>query len=252
MRGIAVDRRPWWRPGPRDPSSGGLTSLVVGGSSARAAQGSRVPSGRGDRRRCGHALRLWPRTGLCAVEGPSGPVAKPRDGSLPSADNVYYVRYPIRCLRLRQVISPGCRQASRHILKAIVRTETLVARVPGLPRFCAGHRPLMYIRTRGSPNWAATGTGGPNGLPDTYPARVLPMPRPRLRIRAERSMRSTPTSCTSWSNYQRPTATAPGFGVILKRVGKSHGIPKAELLPLPRLTRGERESRSSARWVAEQ
>ena len=51
---------------------------------------------------------------------------------------------------------------------------------------------------------------------------------------------------------RRPTATASGFGVILKRVGRAHGVDKAERLPLPRLSREDRESRSDSAWVRDQ
>jgi hypothetical protein len=42
---------------------------------------------------------------------------------------------------------------------------------------------------------------------------------------------------------RRRTATAVGAAVVVKRVAIAHGIESARLLPLPRLTRAEREDR---------
>lgn len=53
-------------------------------------------------------------------------------------------------------------------------------------------------------------------------------------------------------HIQRRQATALGFGVIIKRVGIAHGIPKASRLPLPRLSRDHRESRADEDWAARQ
>jgi len=38
-----------------------------------------------------------------------------------------------------------------------------------------------------------------------------------------------------------PKPTAAGAAVVVKRVAKAHGVRAADVLPLPRLTRGERE-----------
>ena len=46
----------------------------------------------------------------------------------------------------------------------------------------------------------------------------------------------------------RPTATALGAAVVAKRVAKQHGISAADRLPLPRLSRGEREAGLEAVW----
>jgi hypothetical protein len=47
-------------------------------------------------------------------------------------------------------------------------------------------------------------------------------------------------------------ATAEGAAVVVKRVGKAHGIGAADVVPLPRLNRAERESRREALWLADQ
>lgn len=49
---------------------------------------------------------------------------------------------------------------------------------------------------------------------------------------------------------RRPGATAVGAAVVAKRVARLHGLAVAERLPLPRLTRVEREE--SAPWPAPQ
>jgi hypothetical protein len=51
---------------------------------------------------------------------------------------------------------------------------------------------------------------------------------------------------------RRPSATAIGAAVVVKRVAKAHGVEVAERLPLPRFTRAERQERSSERWRVEQ
>lgn len=48
---------------------------------------------------------------------------------------------------------------------------------------------------------------------------------------------------------RRPAATATGAAVVVKRVALAHGVRVAELLPLPRLTREEREQRA---WAGRQ
>jgi len=42
---------------------------------------------------------------------------------------------------------------------------------------------------------------------------------------------------------RRPGATAAGAAVVAKRVALAHGLPIAQYLPLPRLTRAEYEER---------
>ncbi len=51
---------------------------------------------------------------------------------------------------------------------------------------------------------------------------------------------------------RRRGATALGAAVVVKRVAKRHGIEVAERLPLPRLTRGEREGGLEADWRDQQ
>jgi len=51
---------------------------------------------------------------------------------------------------------------------------------------------------------------------------------------------------------RRPSATAIGAAVVVKRVAKAHGLEVADRLPLPRFNRAERESRSDSAWVAGQ
>jgi hypothetical protein len=47
---------------------------------------------------------------------------------------------------------------------------------------------------------------------------------------------------------RRPTATALGAAVVAKRVAKQYGIGAADRLPLPRLSRAEREDRKEQSW----
>ena len=47
---------------------------------------------------------------------------------------------------------------------------------------------------------------------------------------------------------RRPTATALGAAVVVKRVAKVYGIQAADRLPLPRLSRAEREDRQEQSW----
>ena len=51
---------------------------------------------------------------------------------------------------------------------------------------------------------------------------------------------------------QRRTATAVGAAVVVKRVAVAHGIEVAGRLPLPRLSRAEREERSDETWRGNQ
>jgi hypothetical protein len=51
---------------------------------------------------------------------------------------------------------------------------------------------------------------------------------------------------------RRPSATAIGAAVVVKRVAQAHGIGAADRLPLPRFNRAERESRSDTQWVNDQ
>ncbi len=51
---------------------------------------------------------------------------------------------------------------------------------------------------------------------------------------------------------RRPSATAIGAAVVVKRVAKEHGIAVAERLPLPRFNRAELQDRADTRWLAEQ
>ena len=51
---------------------------------------------------------------------------------------------------------------------------------------------------------------------------------------------------------RRPSATALGAAVVVKRVAKAHGIEIADRLPLPRLNRAEREEGLEADWAARQ
>lgn len=50
----------------------------------------------------------------------------------------------------------------------------------------------------------------------------------------------------------RKTATALGAAVVVKRVAQAHGIEVADRLPLPRLSRAEREERANEVWRAGQ
>jgi len=50
---------------------------------------------------------------------------------------------------------------------------------------------------------------------------------------------------------RRPTATAIGAAVVVKRVARAHGVQAADRLPLPRFNRAEREDRAEAAWRAE-
>jgi hypothetical protein len=47
---------------------------------------------------------------------------------------------------------------------------------------------------------------------------------------------------------RRPTATAIGAAVVVKRVAQAHGVQMADRLPLPRFSRAEREERSEDQW----
>ena len=47
---------------------------------------------------------------------------------------------------------------------------------------------------------------------------------------------------------RRPSATAIGAAVVVKRVALAHEIESAERLPLPRYSRAEREERSETDW----
>ena len=47
---------------------------------------------------------------------------------------------------------------------------------------------------------------------------------------------------------RRPSATAIGAAVVVKRVARVHGIEVAERLPLPRFNRAEREERAENEW----
>jgi len=51
---------------------------------------------------------------------------------------------------------------------------------------------------------------------------------------------------------QRRGATATGAAVVVKRVAVAHGIEVASRLPLPRLSRAEREERSDETWRGNQ
>ena len=51
---------------------------------------------------------------------------------------------------------------------------------------------------------------------------------------------------------ERRTATAVGAAVVAKRVAIAYGIEVAQRLPLPRLTRVEREKRADDVWRARQ
>jgi hypothetical protein len=51
---------------------------------------------------------------------------------------------------------------------------------------------------------------------------------------------------------RRPSATAIGAAVVVKRVAKAHGLEVADRLPLPRFNRAELEERCDARWMADQ
>jgi len=51
---------------------------------------------------------------------------------------------------------------------------------------------------------------------------------------------------------RRPSATALGAAVVVKRVAVVHGIEVAERLPLPRLNRAEREDQADTQWRSEQ
>jgi hypothetical protein len=51
---------------------------------------------------------------------------------------------------------------------------------------------------------------------------------------------------------QRRTATALGAAVVAKRVAVAYGIEGASRLPLPRLSRAEREGRADEAWRLDQ
>lgn len=51
---------------------------------------------------------------------------------------------------------------------------------------------------------------------------------------------------------RRPSATAMGAAVVVKRVAKDYGIEAAERLPLPRFNRAEREERAENAWRSRQ
>jgi len=51
---------------------------------------------------------------------------------------------------------------------------------------------------------------------------------------------------------RRPSATAIGAAVVVKRVAQAHGVELADRLPLPRFNRAEREERSENQWRSEQ
>ena len=49
----------------------------------------------------------------------------------------------------------------------------------------------------------------------------------------------------SWASTRWRGGTVWGAAVVLRRVGRDHGVPHAEQIPLPRATRAELED---ARW----
>lgn len=51
---------------------------------------------------------------------------------------------------------------------------------------------------------------------------------------------------------RRPSATAIGAAVVVKRVAQAHGVESAERLPLPRLNRAEREEQAETRRRSDQ
>jgi hypothetical protein len=51
---------------------------------------------------------------------------------------------------------------------------------------------------------------------------------------------------------RRPSATAIGAAVVVKRVARVHGVELADRLPLPRFNRAEREDRADTQWRADQ
>lgn len=51
---------------------------------------------------------------------------------------------------------------------------------------------------------------------------------------------------------RRPSATAIGAAVVVKRVALAYDVDAAQRLPLPRFSRAEREERSETSWRADQ
>ena len=51
---------------------------------------------------------------------------------------------------------------------------------------------------------------------------------------------------------RRPSATAIGAAVVVKRVAMAHGVQVAERVPLPRFSRAEREDRAEVEWRVKQ
>jgi hypothetical protein len=47
---------------------------------------------------------------------------------------------------------------------------------------------------------------------------------------------------SEFMNTRKPTVT--GFGPVIKRVARAHGIERAEMLPLPRYSRAELRDRA--------
>jgi hypothetical protein len=50
---------------------------------------------------------------------------------------------------------------------------------------------------------------------------------------------------------RRPSATALGAAVVVKRVAQAYGVAIADRLPLPRLNRAELQDRAESEWRAE-
>lgn len=164
--------------------------------------------------------------------------------SIPTADNVYYVRSHVMSSQdgtedpnPLSDDAPGAYAGGRVPKRD---TEPIAA----LPD--PGAAEMVRRRWSGVQAQEGHGMGGGSPLPDLPGGPATSEPTQALEAFYSDLLHELDEL------IRRPTATAPGFGVILKRVGRAHGVEKADRLPLPRLSREERESRSDSDWVRDQ
>lgn len=101
---------------------------------------------------------------------------------------------------------------------------------------------------RTGPNWAVANTGESSDSRKAVPVQGVPMSENSDRLDA--FYRDVLHELGEFAH--RPSATAIGAAVVVKRVAKAHGVETADRLPLPRFNRAEREERAEMRWRSDQ
>jgi len=238
VRGACSRSRPLTPPGDVGTSVGATSPSVGGpagddrhvGAAGRRRSGPRTPGTRCRRRGRGRAGRRWE-----PVNDSTYGSTFRRAGLLPvhNADNVYYVRSRIMSSQDGTQIGVFPTGAGVSYDGTYPDGRDTHPRVgtsgPGVGSEVAGDSSVV-----GPDGWAWDGIHSQGAAMSETPSSLDRFYVDLLHELGEFA--------------RRPSATAIGAAVVVKRVAQAHGVAMADRLPLPRFNRAEREERSETEW----